>query len=109
MTLRRHACIAAIFVAAVICGPVHAAPGGNGNGNGNAFGFGFGNGNGNGNGKGGGGGAPLPIFGVTLLGQAVGAGGLYIMWRRRRKAAKSMDNRSASEPQVVAATAVAGE
>ena len=33
---------------------------------------------------GGGGGAPLPALGVTLLGQAVGAGGLYAVWRRRR-------------------------
>ncbi len=58
-----------------------AAPGGNGNGNGNAYGYGYGNGKGRG---GGGGGAPLPALGVTLLGQAIGAGGLYAVWRRRK-------------------------
>ena len=36
-------------------------------------------------GSGGGGGAPLPALGVTLLGQAIGAGGLFAVWRRRRK------------------------
>lgn len=59
-----------------------AAPGGNGNGNGNAFGFGFGGGLGKG-GRGGGG--PLPALGATLIGQAVGAGGVFVLWRRRRK------------------------
>ena len=64
-----------------------------GNGNGNAYGKGYGNGpgnsgsNGNGGGGGGGGGAPLPLLGVTLLGQVVGGGGLYLLWRRRCKQA----------------------
>lgn len=31
-----------------------------------------------------GGGGPLPALGATLLGQTVGAGGLFILWRRRR-------------------------
>ena len=66
----------------ILPGVAMAAPGGNGNGNGNAFGKGFGNG---GKGGGGGGGAPLPALGVTLLGQALGAGGLYAVWRRRRR------------------------
>lgn len=44
-----------------------------------------GNGKGNGGPNGGGGGAPLPALGVTLLGQALGGGGLYLAWRRRRR------------------------
>lgn len=36
-----------------------------------------------------GGGAPLPLAGVTLVGQAVGAGGLYLLVRRRRRKPKS--------------------
>jgi uncharacterized membrane protein YccC len=31
-----------------------------------------------------GGGGPLPALGATLLGQAIGAGGLFALWRRRR-------------------------
>lgn len=69
--------------------PVIAANGGNGNhygwGGGNGIGGGIGGGRGGGRG-GGGGGGPLPALGVTLLGQAVGAGGLYALWRRRRNA-----------------------
>ena len=34
--------------------------------------------------RGGGGAAPLPALGLTLLGQALGAGGLYAAWRRRK-------------------------
>ena len=49
-------------------------------GNGNHYGWG----RGRGNGGGGGGGGPLPALGATLLGQAIGAGGLYVLWRRRR-------------------------
>ncbi|MCB1506786.1 MAG: hypothetical protein KDJ47_17605 [Hyphomicrobiaceae bacterium] len=78
-----------IFVALVVSGglilfvsgssTVHAANGGNGNH------YGWGRGNGNGGGGGGGGGGPLPVLGVTLLGQAAGAAGLYTLWRRRRR------------------------
>jgi len=32
-----------------------------------------------------GGGGPLPALGATLIGQAVGAGGLFVLWRRRRQ------------------------
>ncbi|MBL8566315.1 MAG: hypothetical protein JNM89_11420 [Hyphomicrobiaceae bacterium] len=81
----------------------HAAPGGNGNGN--AYGLGNGNGTGNAYGLGGGragggnpnvpgGGAPLPALGVTLLGQAAGAAGLFALWRRRRS--KQADARRTS-------------
>lgn len=36
-----------------------------------------------------GGGAPLPLLGGTLVGQAVvGAGGAFLLWRRRRRNAK---------------------
>ena len=45
-------------------------------GNGNHYGWGQG---------GNGGGAPLPALGATLLGQAAGVGGLYALWRRRKK------------------------
>jgi len=34
-------------------------------------------------GRGGGGGAPAPLIGLTLLGQAGGAAGIYAAWRRR--------------------------
>ncbi len=103
MALRKQAGIAAVFVTLVAFSPAMAAPGGNGNGNGNAFGIGFGNGNGNGNGNGGGGGgAPLPVFGVTLLGQAIGAGGLYFLWWRRRKTGKGADGHLPIERQAVA-------
>ena len=83
MRQRRAIAIAALVAAfQTVDLDAFAAPGGNGNGNGNAFGVGFGNGN---SGKGsGGGGAPLPALGVTLLGQAIGAGGLYAAWRRRK-------------------------
>lgn len=86
---------ALVFTAGVfaISLSANAAPGGNGNGNG--FGLGGGNGGGNGGGLGGGfgggggggggaGGAPLPVLGVTLLGQALGIGGIFVLWRRRR-------------------------
>ena len=36
-------------------------------------------------GRRGGAGAPMPLLGVTLLGQAAGAAGLLTLWRRRRK------------------------
>ena len=49
-------------------------------GNGQGHGNGYGRGNG-----GGGGGGPLPVLGLTILGQAVGGVGLYALWRRRRK------------------------
>lgn len=51
------------------------ATGGNGNGNGNGNGYGYGGGRG----------GPLPVLGGTLIGQALGAGGIYMLWRRRRK------------------------
>jgi len=41
-------------------------------------------GGGGGGGGGGAGGAPLPVLGVTLLGQALGIGGIFVLWRRRR-------------------------
>ena len=82
-----------MLIFCLVVSDVHAAPGGNGNGN--AYGLGNGNGNGNAYGLGGGragsgnpnvggGGAPLPALGVTLLGQAAGAAGLFALWRRRR-------------------------
>lgn len=85
--------LAVVATVAVTLAVADAAPGGNGNGNGNANGIGFGNGNGNGRGNNGNGfgnggsvgGAPLPLVGVTLVGQLTGAGGLYLMWRRRRR------------------------
>lgn len=74
-------CASATVVIACIMFPVVASadPGGNGNGNGNAFGWGFG-------GVGGGGrGGPIPLLGLTLLGQlGAVAGGGYLVWRRRR-------------------------
>lgn len=63
----------ALFVSS--SAPVHADRGGNGN----HYGWGRGKGRG-----GGGGGGPLPALGITLLGQAAGAAGLYGLWRRRR-------------------------
>lgn len=48
----------------------------------------FGRGRGRGRGRGGVGGAaggPLPLLGATIFGQLVGAGGLYVAWRRRKK------------------------
>jgi hypothetical protein len=40
---------------------------------------------GRGGGKGGGGGAPAPLIGLTLLGQAGGAAGIYAAWRKRNR------------------------
>lgn len=42
-------------------------------------------------GKGGGGGAPAPLIGLTLLGQAGGAAGIYAAWRKRRRKDKDGD------------------
>jgi hypothetical protein len=78
------------FVLAVMlaaCPAAIAAPGGNGNGNGNSLGKGFGNGNGNN--PAGAKGAPLPLAGVTALGQVVTLVGGVLIWRRRRKQARS--------------------
>lgn len=44
-----------------------------------------GGGGGSNKGNRGGAGAPLPVMGATLLGQLAGAGGIYVLWRRRRK------------------------
>ena len=75
MFMRQILAIAGLIaVIQVVSLDVSAAPGGNGNGNGKGFGKGKG-----------GGGAPLPALGLTLLGQVVGAGGIYVMWRPRRK------------------------
>jgi hypothetical protein len=93
--VRSSIAIAGLVAASVLVvssGAVSAAPGGQGKGSGNSIGVGYGNGSGNnsshggaiGNG-GGGGGAPLPLIGVTLLGQAAAAGGLYALYRRRRR------------------------
>ncbi|MFV0297730.1 MAG: hypothetical protein ACK5JT_16590 [Hyphomicrobiaceae bacterium] len=84
-SLRKTAIFAAVAAAAMLATPANAKPPSGGN---NGLGIGFGGGNGNGKGNGGGGAAPLPVFGVTLLGQAVGAGGLFFLWSRRRKAIK---------------------
>lgn len=35
--------------------------------------------------KGGGSAGPVPLLGVTLLGQAGGAAGIYAAWRRRNR------------------------
>lgn len=43
-----------------------------------------GGGKGGNSGSGGGGGAPLPALGATLIGQAIGGGAIYAVWRKRR-------------------------
>lgn len=78
--------LTAMIVSAATSHSAFAAPGGNGNGNGNAYGYGYGNGRGGGGG--GAGGGPLPLLGATLLGQAAGLGGLFMLWRRKRLKAK---------------------
>jgi hypothetical protein len=35
--------------------------------------------------RGGGGGGPLPVLGLTLLGQAGGAAGIFAAWRKRNR------------------------
>jgi hypothetical protein len=63
---------------------------------GNSAGNGRGGGNGYANGRGGGGtasGAPIPLLGLTALGQLAGAGGLALIYFRRRK------RRSESKPR----------
>lgn len=50
---------------------------------------GFGGGNGGNGGTGGtGGGAPLPLIGLSGLGQVTAAGGAFLLWRRRKKRAQ---------------------
>ncbi len=92
-TIIRSSVLAAIVLAsgfallAVSYSAAHAARGGNGN----HFGWGNGNGvpGGGRGGGGGGGGGPLPLLGATVLGQAAGAAGLYVLWRRRRQSRKT--------------------
>jgi hypothetical protein len=80
MTVKHFALIAGLILS--FAAPAVADPGGNGNGNGNAYGYGFGNGGGRG--------GPLPLLGVSALGQlGAAAGGAYLIWRRRRNGKKS--------------------
>lgn len=78
MTSRKTSRLLALgFVALLAGGPAAWAQGNSG----------FGKGGGKGGGGGGGGtaaGAPLPLLGATALGNAAGAGGLLIIYLRRR-------------------------
>jgi len=80
----------AIVCAGLFCGLATAATVAQAQGN--SAGQGQGGGHGYAYGRGGeatatggtAGGAPLPLLGATVLGQAAGAGGLLMLWLRRR-------------------------
>ncbi len=76
--MRTHllAAALALVLAQAMSWPAMAAAGGNGNGNGHAYGYGQG--------------GPLPLIGLSALGQAgAAAGGAFLVWRRRRTGRKS--------------------
>lgn len=82
-----HIAAAGCVLLAILAGPAAwAAPGGNGNGNGNAYGYGYGNGNGRSGAGGGAAGGPIPVLGVTVLGQLGISLGVFLLWRSRRGA-----------------------